>query len=79
MAASHTGEVRLETGNIASDPAFISKQNNMRQTTGNNLRHFLKNYFIFSLRSQKTSDINPIGKTNSSGPDQRHCSTMFYH
>ncbi|WP_300465555.1 hypothetical protein [Desulfobacula sp.] len=79
MAAGHTGEVRIETGSIAPDPAFISKQNNMRQTTGNNLRHLLKNNFMFSLHRQKTGDINPIVKTSASGPDLRHCSTTFYH
>jgi len=79
MAVDHAGEVRLETSNIAPDPTLISKQNNMRQTTGNNLGHFLKNKFIFSLRRQKTGDINSIVKISASGADQRHCSTRFYH
>jgi len=79
MAACHTGEVRLKTGSIDTDLAFISKLNNMRQTIGNNLGYFLKNNFIFSLRCQKTGDINPIVKINASGPDQRYCSTTFYH
>ncbi len=79
MAACHTGEVRLETGSIDPDLAFISKLNNMRQTISNNLGHFLKNNFIFSLRRQKPGDIKPIVKINASGPDLRHCSTTFYH
>jgi len=79
MAAGHPGEVRLKTGSIVPGLAFISKQNNMRQTTGNNLRHFLKKNIIFSLRSQKTGDINPIVEIRTSGPDPRHCSTTFYH
>lgn len=79
MATGHTGEVRLEIGSIVTDQAFISKQNNMRQITGNNLGHFCKNNFIFFLIRQKTGDINPIVKTSVSGPDPRHCSTTFYH
>jgi hypothetical protein len=78
MAACHTGGVRLKTGSIDPDPAFILKLNNMRQTTSNNLGHFFKNNFIFSLHRQKTGDINPIVKINASGPYQRHCSTTFY-
>jgi hypothetical protein len=78
MATGHTGEVRLETGSIVPDQAFISKQNNMRQITGNNLGHFCKNNSIFFLIRQKTGDINPIVKTSASGPDPRYCSTTFY-
>ena len=79
MAAGHTGEVRLKIGSIVPDPAFTSKQNNMRQTTDKNSGHFFKNIVIFSLRRQKTGDINPIVKITESGPDPRHCSTTFYH
>lgn len=78
MTAGHTGEVCIETGRIAADPAFLSKQNNMRQTSDKILDHFLKNNFIFSLHPQKTGDINPIVKTSASGPGPRHCSTTFY-
>ncbi|MBU1026172.1 MAG: hypothetical protein KKA31_00410 [Candidatus Margulisbacteria bacterium] len=78
MAAHHTGEVRLETGGSAPDPPVISERHNMRQTTGNNLGPFFKNNFIFSLRRQQTSDINPIAKIIAFGSDQRHCSTTFY-
>ena len=78
MASGHTGEVRSEKGSIAPNLAFISKRNNMRQTTSNHIGHFLKNNFIFSLHRQKTGDINPIVKINAFGPDQRHCSTTFY-
>lgn len=79
MAACHTGEVRLKTGSIAPDLAFISKLNNMRQTISNKLGHLFKNNFIFSLHHQKTGDINPIVKISTSGKVPRHCSTTFYH
>jgi len=79
MAAGHTGEVRSKTSSIAPDPAFTSKPDNMRQPTDNNLGYFRKNNFIFFLHRQETGDINPIVKINASGPDQRHCSTTFYH
>ncbi len=79
MAACHTGEVRLETGSIAPDLTFISKLNNMRQTISNKLMNVLKNNFIFSLRRQKTGDINPIVKIIASGPYPRRCSTTLYH
>jgi hypothetical protein len=79
MAIGYAGEVRLKTGSIAPDLSFTSKQNNMRQTTGKNSGHFFKNFVVFSLRRQKTGDINPIVKINESGPDPRHCSTTFYH
>ncbi len=59
MAADHTGEVRLETGNIVSDQAFISEQGEMRQEIGNIIGSSFNNNSSFSLHDQKTDDIKP--------------------